>query len=482
MAGCRWQAGDASVLCRGWSVTCGGWAGYRWQAGDASVLCRGWSATCSGWAGCRWQAGDASVLCRGWLVTCGGCGRMSVAGRGCFGALPGMVSAGCLAVVVVSPHSRSPSCRSTRPPCSTPSHLPLLSFPGNAFACPLPHSRSPSCRSTRPPPRSSAPPAKCRGEYARIYPNLRHGEAVECYVGPVSPKGRGKNCRKFPNLRRGEAVEGYVGEVPSKGRGKNCRKFPNLRRGIICGDVRGRRFFGAESCLIFCTEKAGLPNKMVLQGHSVRGNRGLPNGIALMAKVARREPSGPCRVGAESPEKAHTWTGQRPQTGQQATGREGRAGGRAGWERNRRNRLTPGRGNGHRRGCRAGRRAGWERNRRKRITPGRGNGFRRGSRAGRRARWERKRRKRLTPRRGNGFRRGRRAGRRAGWERNRRNRFTPGRGNGHRRGCRAGRRAGWERKCRKRLTPGRGSRAQGAAASHGPGRQGSFRQITIFAA
>ena len=185
-----------------------------------------------------------------------------------------MVSAGCLAVVVVSPHSRSPSCRSTRPPCSTPSHLPPLSFPGNAFACPLPHSRSPSRRSTRPPPRSSAPPAKGRGEYARIY----------------------------PNLWRGEAVEGYVGEVPSKGRGKNCRKFPNLRRGIICGDVRGRRFFGAESCLIFCTEKAGLPNKMVLQGHSVRGNRGLPNGIALMAKVARREPSGPCRVGAESPE------------------------------------------------------------------------------------------------------------------------------------------------------------------------------------
>jgi len=56
---------------------------------------------------------------------------------------------------------------------------------------------------------------------------------------------------------------------------------------------------------------------MVLQGHSVRGNRGLPNGIALMAKVARREPSGPGQVGAEMPEKAHTWTRQRLQTGQQ---------------------------------------------------------------------------------------------------------------------------------------------------------------------
>ena len=165
-----------------------------------------------------------------------------------------------------------------------------------------PHSRSPSRRSTRPPPRSSAPPAKGRGEYARIYPNLWRGEAVEGYVGPVSPKGRGKKRKKSPNLWRGEAVEGYVGSVSPKGRGKKRKKSPNLWRGFICGDVRRRRFFGAGSCLVFCTEKAGLPNKMVLQGHSVRGNRGLPNGIALMAKVARREPSGPCRVGAESPE------------------------------------------------------------------------------------------------------------------------------------------------------------------------------------
>ena len=36
-----------------------------------------------------------------------------------------------------------------------------------------------------------------------------------------------------------------------------------------------------------------------------------------MAKVARREPSGPGQVGAEMPEKAHTWTRQRPQTGLQ---------------------------------------------------------------------------------------------------------------------------------------------------------------------
>ena len=271
--------------------SCAAFFGRKMLPAWSEVLCRGWSATCGGWAGCRWQAGDASVLRRGWLVMCGGCGRMPVAGRGCFGAPPGMVSAGCLAVVVVSPHSRSPSCRSTRPP-----------------------------------PRSSAPPAKGRGEYARIYPNLRRGEAVEGYVGPVSPKGRGKNCRKSPNLRHGEAVEGYVGEVPPKGRGKNCRKFPNLRRGIICGDVRRRRFFGAESCLIFCTEKAGLPNKMVLQGHSVRENRGLPNGIALMAKVARREPSGPCRVGAESPKKAHTWTGATAADGAagHGPGRQGR--------------------------------------------------------------------------------------------------------------------------------------------------------------
>ena len=35
-----------------------------------------------------------------------------------------------------------------------------------------------------------------------------------------------------------------------------------------------------------------------------------------------------------------------------------------------RNRLTPGRGTGHRRSCRAGGSARWERNRRKRLTPG----------------------------------------------------------------------------------------------------------------
>ena len=44
-----------------------------------------------------------------------------------------------------------------------------------------------------------------------------------------------------------------------------------------------------------------------------------------MAKVARREPSGPGQVGAEMPEKAHSWTGATAADG--ATGRAAVPGG-----------------------------------------------------------------------------------------------------------------------------------------------------------
>ena len=58
-------------------------------------------------------------------------------------------------------------------------------------------------------------------------------------MGPVSPKGRGKYARIYPNLWRGEAVEGYVGSVSPKGRGKKRKNPPTFGVGSSVGMLGG---------------------------------------------------------------------------------------------------------------------------------------------------------------------------------------------------------------------------------------------------